>query len=217
MILAINKPRGMTSHDVVNHVRRATSERRVGHAGTLDPLASGVLIVLIGRDATKRQSEFMQMPKVYEAGLTFGFESTTYDAEGLLTRIATIDALKQLSKKNIEMILPKFIGTIQQKVPAYSAVKRGGEPLYKKARRGMLTPSDIPTRDVTIDEITLLTFTAGAIPVARLRVACHSGTYIRSLAHDIGKTLGIGAYLSDLVRTAIGPYGIEQAKDVNAI
>lgn len=214
MILLINKPRGMTSHDVVDDVRRQTGERRVGHAGTLDPLAAGVLIVLVGRDATKRQAEFMKLPKIYEAKLTFGSASLTYDAEGPLTQTATFDQLQQLAATAIRAVLPSFTGTIMQQPPAYSALKRGGETLYKKARRGTLAAEDITPRPVTIDTLELLAFvplTPPFPPTARLRIACHSGTYIRSLANDIGKKLSVGAYLSDLVRTAIGDYTLEQS------
>ena len=200
-VFIINKPLGITSHDVVNRVRKITHERRVGHAGTLDPLASGVLIVLVGRSATKRQNEFMGLPKEYEAEITFGYESDTDDAEGPIQ---------------------EFIGTIQQRPPRYSAIKVGGSPLYKKARRGdtTLKREDIAVRSVQIDHIEILDFTPATTdhsPRLRINIQCQKGVYIRSLAYDIGKRLGVGAYLSALTRTKIGSYTLENALSLDQI
>lgn len=218
-IVSINKPLGITSHDVIDRVRKITGIRRTGHAGTLDPLATGVLIVLVGRENTKRQSEFMGMPKEYEAEITFGKWSATDDAEGPFTESATEEQLEALTQKNIEAVLPQFIGTIQQRPPAHSAIKVGGQALYKKARNGTITEKDIPIRTVTIDEIQLLSFTAATVgqpPKATIRVACQKGVYIRSLAHDIGAALNVGAFLSALVRTRIGDYTIDKSLTLEA-
>lgn len=212
--LVINKPLGMTSHDVVNVVRRKTGERRVGHAGTLDPLASGILLILVGKEMTKRQAEFMGLPKEYETEITFGSTSETYDAEGPIHQQANLEELMKLTKEQVQEVLPQFIGCITQRPPAHSAIKVGGQPLYKKARRGTLKESDIPDRQVCIDDIVLIRFipaTPPFPPTVRLRVHCQKGVYIRSLAHDIGQVLGCGAYLSELVRTAVGPYTLKDA------
>ncbi|MFH1426100.1 MAG: tRNA pseudouridine(55) synthase TruB [Candidatus Kerfeldbacteria bacterium] len=217
-ILLIDKPKGMTSHDVVNIIRRQEDERRVGHAGTLDPLATGLLIVLVGRDATKRQSEFMGLPKVYEADLTFGSVSDTYDAEGPITPSATAEQLAQLDESTIQGVLQQFIGQIKQQPPKHSAIKIGGRPMYKKARAGTLQQEDVPERTVQIDSIEILSFSSaanGKPPTAQLRVRCQKGTYIRSLAHDIGQALGTGAYLSELRRTAIGEYSVDDAQIIH--
>ena len=214
-IRTINKPRGVSSHDVVNAVRRISGERRVGHAGTLDPLATGVLIVLVGKDATRRQSEFMGFPKVYEAEITFGTTSATEDAEGPFTKSATFEQLHTLTEEQVRNVLPQFVGTITQQPPAHSAIKVGGEALYKKARRGEITSADTAMRTVTIDAIELIRFipyTPPFPPTVRIRVHCQKGVYIRSLARDIGAAVGVGAYMSDLVRTAVGPYTVEQAE-----
>ncbi|HLD21270.1 MAG TPA: tRNA pseudouridine(55) synthase TruB [Patescibacteria group bacterium] len=221
-VFIINKPLGITSHDVVNRVRKITHERRVGHAGTLDPLASGVLIVLVGRSATKRQNEFMGLPKEYEAEITFGYESDTDDAEGPIHQCVTSEQLNQLTVHNIQQILPEFIGTIQQRPPRYSAIKVGGSPLYKKARRGdtTLKREDIAVRSVQIDHIEILDFTPATTdhsPRLRINIQCQKGVYIRSLAYDIGKRLGVGAYLSALTRTKIGSYTLENALSLDQI
>lgn len=206
-ILVIDKPRGMTSHDVVDEVRNICHIRRVGHAGTLDPLARGVLIVLIGRDATKRQTEFMNHEKEYEAEITFGATSVTMDAEGLLKHTATFEQLARINVDVIQNILPEFIGDILQQVPAYSAVKRNGVPLYRHARAKTLDMTSLPTRTVHISNIILAHVTLATPqlpPSARIRVICDKGTYIRTLCHDIGERLHVGAYCSDLIRTRIG-------------
>lgn len=218
-VVAINKPTGITSHDVIYRVRKATGIQRVGHAGTLDPLASGVLIVLVGRSATKRQAEFMAHPKQYEAEITFGSVSDTMDAEGTLTSMATLEQLGALTQDSIEATLPQYTGTIMQRPPAHSAIKVGGEALYKKARRGEVTNDDVPPREVTIDALELISFVPAVPPfppTARLRIDCQKGVYIRSLCHDIGDTLGVGAYMSGLVRTAIGEYTLDKAIDMTA-
>ncbi|PJA93331.1 MAG: tRNA pseudouridine(55) synthase TruB, partial [Candidatus Kerfeldbacteria bacterium CG_4_9_14_3_um_filter_45_8] len=210
-VVLIDKPLGLTSHDVVARVRRASGERRVGHAGTLDPLASGLLIVLIGRGATRRQVEFMGQPKIYQAELTFGSISETEDAEGPILPQATLEELQALTEADILKVLENFIGTIEQRPPAHSAIKVDGQPLYKKARKGLLIAEDIPTRTVTIDSITLDQFvptTPPFPPTARITVHCQKGTYIRSLARDIGAALGVGGYLSELRRTAIGDFKV---------
>lgn len=194
-------------------MRRITGIRRIGHAGTLDPLASGVLIVLVGRAATKRQAEFMNHPKQYVAEITLGQTSVTYDAEGPFTTTASAEQLAAITQQDIENCLPPFIGTIQQQPPIYSAIKKNGKALYKQARAGSIKQEDIPSREVTIDNIALLDYNP---PRIRIQVDCQKGVYIRSLANDIGEALGVGGYLSALERTAIGEYTIEKAITLEA-
>lgn len=209
-ILLINKPRGMTSHDVVDLVRRKTGEKRVGHTGTLDPMAEGLLIVLVGKEATKRQQEFMKIEKEYVAMIRLGATSTTNDAEGEIT-MTKVQALMTnkipISEFKIQSVLRKFIGNIEQVPPAYSAVKIKGERAYKLARKGMRPP--LKPRRVTIATIETLSY---RYPLLKIRVVCSSGTYIRALARDIGEKLGLGAYLETLVRTRIGPYRLESTR-----
>lgn len=213
-VVAIHKPVGMSSHDVVNRVRRITGERRVGHAGTLDPLASGVLIILIGRAATKRQAEFMLGEKVYEAEITFGHTSATDDAQGPLTSTASIEQLTALTEHAIATTLPQFTGVITQTPPAFSAIKIAGKTAYARAREGSLTQDMLAPRTVEVLNITLTSFVPGtstAAPRACIAVHCHKGVYIRSLARDIGAALGVGAYMSALCRTRVGPFSLDKA------
>ncbi|MBI2416133.1 MAG: tRNA pseudouridine(55) synthase TruB [Candidatus Kerfeldbacteria bacterium] len=205
MPLLLDKPMGYSSHDMVDLVRRILHERTVGHAGTLDPLATGLLLLLVGRVETKRQAEFMGLDKVYVTELTFGYTSSTYDAEGQLQYSGDANTITQEQCANI---LTQFQGTIEQVVPAYSAVKQGGRKLYQLARAGQINQSTLPKRTVTIFDLTIV---AWQPPRAILQVRCTSGTYIRSLAHDIGQTLAVGAYVSALRRTRIGDYDVREA------
>lgn len=202
----------MTSHDVVNRVRRITGQRRVGHAGTLDPLASGVLIILIGKNATTRQSTFMDLNKSYEAEVTFGSTSATDDAQGPITQVATLEQLSSITQAQVEQIIPQFVGDITQTPPAFSALKIGGKAAYKRAREGSLTQDMLVPRLIHIDAIELVSFVPTIPPfpaTARIRVLCHKGTYIRALARDMGASLGVGAYMSQLCRTSIGDFTLE--------
>jgi len=212
MFLNINKPTGMTSHDVVDYVRKLTGERRVGHGGTLDPFASGVLVVGVGRESTKQLSAILKdTQKEYRAALCLGKTSSTGDPEGAL-QIVPFDCAQgrdcklQIDEATIEQVLERFRGEIIQTPPPYSAVKVGGVPAYKRARRGEKV--QLFPRTVTIFVLELIDF---SMPSMTLRVACSSGTYIRVLAEDIGKALGVGAYLTALVRTRVGEYGIEES------
>jgi len=212
-VLIVNKPRGWTSRETVDYIKRKTGARKAGHAGTLDPLATGILIILIGA-ATKRQNEFMKLPKEYEVTIVFGEERDTYDSGGKITKKAKPSAIKSLTEDDLRQALTKFKGKIQQRVPPYSAVKVGGKRLYKLAREGKLDQIEIPTREVTIYSIEVLDFTplnGSNLPTARLKIVCSSGTYIRSIAHDLGKALGVYGYVKELLRSRIGPYGIEEA------
>lgn len=200
-LLNINKPSGMTSHDVVNAVRRITGIRQVGHTGTLDPLATGVLIVLVGA-ATRLARYISGVDKTYTAVVRLGETTSTYDAEGeiLLRRPVAVGCA------DIEVALAAYRGPLLQTPPMVSAVKVGGKPLYKLARKGQ--EIERQPRQVTIHALTL---DACALPEFTLTITCSAGTYIRSLAHDLGEQLGCGAHLVALTRTATGRFDLAQS------
>lgn len=209
-ILIVNKPKGMTSHDVVDAVRKITGERTVGHAGTLDPMATGVLVVGVGREATKVLGSISKdTNKVYRATVRLGATSDTYDAEG---RISENEEIRPLKKSDVQQALRKFTGTFQQVPPAYSAIKVGGVKAYDRARKGELF--QLEPRTVTIHSIDLRKY---QWPEVEFDVTCSSGTYVRSLAHDLGEALGVGAYLAALERTAVGSYSIRQARTLEEL
>ncbi len=204
--LNIHKPLGITSHDVVNNVRRLTirdfQSKKVGHAGTLDPLAEGVLIVCVG-DATRLSDYVMHQTKVYRAKIHLGIETETYDAEGQI--VSSVDAT-HVSCDAIEKALRAFVGDIQQVPPIYSAIKKDGKKLYELARAGQEVV--VEPRSVHIERITLLSFES---PFVTIDIECGAGTYIRSLAHDLGAALGVGAHLAALIRTRSGQFDVENA------
>jgi tRNA pseudouridine55 synthase len=200
-ILSVDKPLGVTSFDVVRDVRRGTGVKRVGHAGTLDPMASGVLLVLLGQ-AVRVSEYLMDLPKSYRATLRLGVSTTTYDAEGEVTAERPVNA----SEEQLREALAAFEGEIRQVPPAFSAVKVGGERAYKLARKGEAVA--LRPRRAHVYRIDLISFDP---PEAVIEVDCSRGTYVRSLAHDIGETLGCGAHLSGLARTAVGPFTVERA------
>lgn len=204
--IIINKPTGWTSHDVVAKLRSITKIRKIGHCGTLDPLATGVLIVAIGRDATKKIDQFHQYRKTYIADLNFGLTTDTYDIEGEITNQMPTDKLKPISRHDLEKTLAQFIGQQKQLPPAFSAKKIHGTPAYKLARAGK-TVELKPTK-IEISKITLINYN---FPQAQIEVECSTGTYIRSLIHDLGQKIKYGAIMTDLQRTAIGPYQINQS------
>ncbi len=204
-VLNIDKPAGATSFSVVAQLRKVTHARRVGHAGTLDPLATGVLPILF--ESATRLSEFaLRLPKTYEANVHLGFRTTTDDAEGEPEPVAPAG---HLAAEDVRAALGRFVGRISQEPPAFSAVKVDGERSYKRARHGDLTRP--AARMVEIHSAELLTFQAGPEPMARIRVTCGSGTYLRSLARDLGEALGVGGYLGQLTRTAYGGLRVEEA------
>lgn len=206
-LLNLDKPAGATSHDVVQQIRRLAQTRRVGHAGTLDPLATGVLLVCVGR-ATRLAEYLVGLPKTYEAVIRLGQSTDTYDADGRLVEERPVS----VSPEQVSAALDGFRGPIRQQVPPYSAVKRDGTPLYKLARQGAV--KDLPARDVSIYELDLLDFRS---PLLRLRVVCSSGTYIRSLVHDLGRALGCGGHVTALRRTAVGDFSLEEAVTLDAL
>ena len=204
-VLNIDKPIGVTSHDVVNRIRRVAGLRRVGHAGTLDPLATGVLLVCLGR-ATRLVEYLVGQQKVYEAIIRLGQTTNTYDADGEVVQERQLT----FSPQDLENALPQFRGDIEQIPPMFSAIKQNGQPLYKLARQGKEVERQV--RHVTITELSVLAWDA---PYLTVRVACSSGTYIRSLAHDLGEVLGCGGHITMLRRTAIGDFGVDTAVSLN--
>lgn len=193
-LLNVDKPAGYTSHDVVDIVRKRAGIKKVGHAGTLDPSATGVLVLCLGQ-ATRLSEYIMGHTKLYAAEITLGTVTSTYDGEGDIIS----ENPMPINQADFEAVLGQFIGQIQQVPPMYSAIKKDGEKLYEKARRGKSI--DLEPRDVTIYRIRMLEY---AYPLAKIEVMCAPGTYIRSLAYDIGAALGVGGYLSALRRTASG-------------
>lgn len=212
--LLIDKPKGLTSHDVVARVRRLLHVRRAGHTGTLDPLATGLLVLLLGR-ATRLAQFLMSCEKQYLAGVQLGVATDTYDATGRPT-FATPHSFADLPVSQIESALTPFRGKIEQIPPMYSAKKRGGVSLHRLARRGVEVERS-PVR-VTIHELELLGVERGD-PGQRisLRVRCSSGTYIRSLVHDLGRRLGCGAHLASLRRTAAGEFSLASAHTLDEL
>jgi tRNA pseudouridine55 synthase len=213
-ILLIDKPTGMTSHDVVNIIRRKTGVKRVGHAGTLDPLATGLLIILVGRESTKRQSEFLKQDKEYEVVAQLGIETDTYDSDGKITHESSPESVAKITQEDVEHVLTNFRGKIDQTVPAYSAVKMQGQKLYEIAREGKADEIVLPIRSVEIYSLELADFqkdTHSQKTFFKLKVHCSSGTYVRSLVYDIGRKLGVGATVTQLRRTKIGDLTVENA------
>lgn len=203
--IRIDKPVDWTSHDIVGYLRKITGIRKIGHAGTLDPFASGLLLVGIGRQATKRLDEFKGMRKEYLTTIQFGKMSSTGDCTG---EIADVSGPK-MTKETLEAILPTFLGEIQQIPPMYSAKKVGGKKLYELARKGIEIERQPECIEIFAIEIVQVD---EAAQTAELRIACGAGTYIRTLAEDIAKALGSNAYCKTLRRTKIGGYWVEDAK-----
>ncbi|MBI4493953.1 MAG: tRNA pseudouridine(55) synthase TruB [Chloroflexi bacterium] len=200
--LNLNKPRGMTSHDVVARVRALTGQRRVGHAGTLDPLADGVLPIALGR-ATRLVDRVGEGEKTYRARVCLGVTTTTDDTEGEVVRRAEVPPL---SASDLEAALDRFRGEIEQVPPAFSAIKVQGQRAYRAARRGEAV--ELAPRRVTVYELRLLEWSS---PVLAILVRCSRGTYIRSLARDLGQALGVGGHLAALTRVAVGPFHLDWA------
>jgi tRNA pseudouridine55 synthase len=199
--LVIDKPAGMTSHDVVEQVRRTLDRQRVGHAGTLDPFATGILLVLIG-SATRLMEYVHLLPKTYEAELTLGATSDTDDLTGTLTTTSKY----RPAQIEIDTILKSFVGNYEQMPPRYAAIKVKGKKLYEYARAGESITTKL--RPVTIQAIERLKY---EYPILTIKVVCSTGTYIRALGRDIGEKLTTGAHVSALQRTAIGQFELNQA------
>lgn len=207
-ILVVDKPKGMTSHDVVAFVRKRFGLKKVGHAGTLDPIATGVLVILIGR-CTKSSNRLMADDKEYEASLTLGAASDTGDAYGKLTPSGRAS---DYTAGEIEAAFKEFIGEIEQTPPIYSAIKFKGRKLYEFARKGI--DVERKARKVRIKEIDIIKI---SLPEVRFMVSCSKGTYIRQLCADIGSRLGCGGYMSELRRIRSGRFSINEALDMDAL
>ncbi len=201
-ILNINKPTSITSHDVVTRVRKLLKQRRIGHAGTLDPAASGVLPICVGH-ATRVAEYLSESGKAYHATIIFGAVTDTYDSEGTIIRTASIEGLTRAA---IEATLATMLGEQMQVPPRYSAIKLQGQPAYKRARAGEDVALD--ARPIIIYQLTIIDWQP---PALVLDIECSKGTYIRSLAYDLGEKLGCGAYLGGLIRTRSGPFMLAES------
>ena len=207
-ILNIDKPQGLTSHDVVARTRRLADQRRIGHAGTLDPMATGVLVVCLGR-ATRIVEYVTAGLKAYRARVRFGETTDTWDADG---EVVKREVVGDLTLAAIEGALPQFRGRIEQVPPMYSALKHEGVPLYRLAREGVTIarkPRAVEVYDLEVRE--------WQRPILELDVRCSKGTYVRALAHDLGQALGVGAHLSGLIRTAVGPFRLCDAVELDTL
>ncbi len=208
-VLVLNKPKGPTSAACIAKIKRHLGQRKIGHAGTLDPMASGVLLVLLGQ-GTKLSGHLMDSgEKIYAGTVLLGRTTDTWDAEGKI--IAEADT-SPIRPDMVEEAVARFLGATEQEVPPYSAAKHGGKPLYALARKGLEVPVKTKTVHVSHAAIEWID-----LPYFRFRVACGSGTYIRSLAHSLGIRLGCGATLIELTREYSHPFGLEQAHDLDAV
>lgn len=210
-VLVIDKPAGPTSHDIVYVIRRAAGLKKVGHTGTLDPMATGVLVILIGR--ATRIAQFLELePKEYIAEAVFGIETDTQDTTGTVIRESPVD----INIDDINRVVPDFTGAILQIPPMVSAIKIGGRTLYKLAREGK--EIERPPRRVTIYSLEIIDFfKAEDRYKATFKVLCSGGTYIRTLIHDIGARLGVGATMSGLRRTRVGRFTLSEAVSIDSI
>lgn len=207
-IMLVDKPAGMTSHDVVNYIRRALKIKRVGHTGILDPDATGLMVILVGK-GTLFSGCLTDMEKRYISRIAFGKETDTFDAEGAV--VSTKDP-GVLSQNEFEKLLPDFTGEIEQEIPAYSAAKRDGVASHRLARRGeKVAPRH---KIVKIDKLKIIDF---GWPEVSLDIRCQSGTYVRSLAHQMGKRIGCGGYLKTLRRLEVGPFQVSGASTLEEI
>jgi len=207
-VLLVDKPTGVTSHDVVARARRIFKMKKIGHAGTLDPMATGLLILLIGR-ATRLSQYLMSLDKVYEGSITLGVTTNSHDADG---EVLSTRPVPLLDEETMRGHLQAFVGDQYQIPPMFSAIKKDGVPLYKLARKGKEIERE--PRFVRVSAFELLRL---EMPVMEVRVKCSKGTYVRTLAHDLGEKIGCGAHLSALRRTASDRFRIEQAHTIAAL
>jgi tRNA pseudouridine55 synthase len=210
-VLAVDKPRGLTSHDVVERIRRSSRASKVGHAGTLDPTATGVLLILIGK-ATRLAQFLAEAPKEYRGHMTLG---RTTDSQDLAGRVLSEQAYDGVAREDVERAFERFTGEIEQIPPMVSALKHHGVPLYALARKGIVV--DREPRRVLVERLTLLGF---APPDVEFEVVCSKGTYVRTIAADVGDVLGCGACLGALERRRVGPFSMDaaiQLRDAEAL
>ncbi|NMB48647.1 tRNA pseudouridine(55) synthase TruB [Candidatus Kuenenbacteria bacterium] len=224
MFLLINKPSGPTSHDIISQLRKITGQKRIGHAGTLDPFAEGLLICALGRESTKQLGNFLKLDKTYLATLKLGATSDTYDRTGNIIFSPPCQGgvrpakggrgYRRFTKKIISSTLQKFLGMQLQTPPIFSAKKISGQTAYKLARQGKtvtLKPNQVTIYDIRLKKLEIQN------SKLEIEVRCSSGTYIRSLAHDLGQALGCGAYLEELKRLAIGPFSLAEAVSLDQL
>lgn len=219
-VLNINKPQGMTSHDVIWRVRRCVGIKKVGHAGTLDPMATGVLPVCVG--SATRLLEYFPTGKSYQLDVLFGIATDTLDADGSVTEkiesknVHNIDS-EGITVERIQSLCDEMVGTIEQKIPLYSAKKVKGKKLYEMARAGQHV--EAPTKTVTIHQIQVHSVTCNeeGYPVATIDVDCGTGTFMRAIARDLGEAVGCGAHLTRLLRTKHGVFSLEQSVDLETL
>ena len=205
--ILIDKPQGPTSHDIVGMVRRALHEKKAGHLGTLDPAASGLLVLAVGAKALKVVELYKDLIKEYEADICFGSVSATFDREGPIEEVERKPGVKDPDDSDVlQAIRGKFLGKVSQVPPAASAIKIDGERAYRKMRQGRAV--DMPAREVEIEKCDIMSYT---YPNLVLRIVCGSGTYIRSLANDLGAALHVGGYLAGLRRTKVGDFSVKNA------
>lgn len=207
-IYNINKPIDWTSFDVVAKLRNITGIKKIGHAGTLDPKAEGVLIVCIGRKYTKQISEIQATRKQYLVGMQLGIVTDTYDSEGNIVSQESVT----LDKDRLSEVISHYVGQIEQLPPMFSAVHHNGKRLYELARKGIEV--ERKPRSINIQNIEVKGIEESENPIVSMLVTCSTGTYIRSLCHDIGQELGCGAYASSIKRTMVGDYHIEDSQTI---
>jgi tRNA pseudouridine55 synthase len=208
-LLLVDKDPGFTSHDAVQKVRRLLKQKKIGHCGTLDPDATGLLLLTLGT-ATRLTRFLIRAPKIYEGAIRFGIATDTYDASGKVLSEAPLEAVAALTREALEEAMKRFEGEIEQKTPPYSAKKVQGVKYYELARRGEEVPDE--SKEVTVYEFAPLgNLEDGTV---RFRLGCSSGTYARGLAHDLGEALGVGGHLAALRRTRIGSFRVEDAVSV---
>lgn len=206
-IFAVNKPRGMTSHDVVAIVRKKTGIKRVGHGGTLDPMATGVLVIAVGRENTKLLDKYVKGEKEYVAEIFLGAKSDTYDAEGIIQN-ANQNIIPRIDE--IEEMIKLFVGNISQVPPIYSSVKINGKPAHRRVRKG--EQIELKPRGVTVKSVEIVDY---SYPILKLQISTGPGVYIRSIANDLGEKLGTGGYLKSLLRTRVGKFELNKALDIS--
>jgi tRNA pseudouridine55 synthase len=219
-IALIDKPSGISSHRVVNSLRSRYRVKTIGHAGTLDPLASGLLICLVGREFTKQQDRFLKQPKSYDCVFSLGFTTDTYDRTGDITSKSDWAEVQKITQAQFLKVLSTFVGQQTQTVPAFSAVKVQGKKLYERVlHQPDFDLATLPSKSVTITRLELLSWqldTQKQTISGSLSLDCSSGTYVRSLIHDLGQKLGVGACVMELRRTSIGTISITQAHQLDA-
>jgi tRNA pseudouridine55 synthase len=211
--LLIDKPEGITSYDVIRHIKKCIPKNKIGHSGTLDPFATGLMIIAIGKKYTKQLNTLLGLDKQYRALITLGKITDSYDIDGKTTY--THPSSISIDQTTICNTLEEFKGTTMQQAPNFSAKKINGTPAYKLARQGK--PVDIKEHEITIYELLMNDYNTKDNPTIDISVHCSKGTYIRSLAHDIGQKLQVGGFLSTLQRIGIGPISIDQASTLNTI